>query len=132
MKKTNMIERKYSPNLEAIANEISTNAINSRTTNQLTEEACDTIMDKIIEKHKCNSEQAFIAITTILQQGGTNKGAGNNTKYSSSAINLTAQDLQNIINSVSKNATNRQYARALADNIAQVALILEIEGDLAN
>lgn len=132
MKSTFILNRKYAPDLEAIAKEIATNTSNSRTINQLTEEACDAIIEKIIEKNNCTAEQAFIAITTILQQGGTNKGAGNNSKYSSNAITLTAQDLQNIINTVAKNATNRQFARTMADDIAQIALHAGIEGDLAN
>merc|ERR1712224_774217 len=68
----------------------------------------------------------------VLQRGGTNKGAGNATAYTIGDFNMTAQSLQSVVTSVKKGATNRQLARALSNEIAQIALSLDIEGDLSN
>jgi replicative DNA helicase len=103
-----------------------------RITNVLSENICDEILEKLKEKYGFEDAEVFVVITVILQRGGTNKSATNNAKITLNGKSLTAQDLQNTIKIVKKNATNRQFARALANKIAQVALKLNIEGDLAN
>jgi len=120
--------------LEAITNNVvlDENKNNLRITNVLSESICDEILEKLKEKYGFEDAEVFVAITVVLQQGGTNKAARNNIKFTLNNKSLTAQDLQNTINVVKKNATNRQFARALANEIAQVALQLNIEGDLAN
>ena len=120
--------------LEAIINKITLgeNKNDLKITNVLSESICDEILDKLKKKYQFDDAEVYVAITVILQRSGTNKGAGNTAKVTLRDKNLTAQDLQNTINVIKKNATNRQFARALANEIAQVALQLNIEGDLAN
>lgn len=132
MKIMSILLEKHIPDLEKISIILNSNVTNTRVINLLTDEVCNQIIDKITEKYNLTIDQTFIVLTGLLQRGGTNKGAGSNTKFSLNTINFSAQDLQNIINSVSKNSTNRQFARAMSNEIADVALILGIEGDLAN
>ena len=120
--------------LEAITNSVTLgeNKNDLKITNVLSESICDEILDKLKKKYQFDDAEVYLAITVILQRGGTNKGAGNTAKITLHNKNLTAQDLQNTINTIKKNATNRQFARTLANEIVQVALQLDIEGDLAN
>lgn len=120
--------------IEAITNSISLkeNKSDQKITNVLSESICDKILEKIKENYGFEDAEVFVAITVVLQRGGTNKGAENIAKFTLNNKSLTAKDLQKTINVVKKNATNRQFARALANEIAQVALRLNIEGDLAN
>ena len=67
-----------------------------------------------------------------MQNGGTNKNAGQTTQFSVGDFSLAAQDLQNILKAIDPKATSRQLARSLAPQIAEVALNLGLEGDLAN
>jgi sulfatase maturation enzyme AslB (radical SAM superfamily) len=121
--------------IEAITNNVTLlnkNQNDLKVTNVLSESICDEILDKLKKKYQFDDAEVYIAITIILQRGGTNKNGGNTVKVTLHNKNLTAQDLQNTINNIKKNATNRQFARTLANEIAQVALQLNIEGDLAN
>jgi len=99
----------------------------------LTEEICLKIIKEVENKKNLNSEtETLILITGLLQRGGSNKSAGNSITYEFEGKTLTAQELQGIIKSIQKNATNRQLSRSLANEIAEIALSLGIEGDLAN
>jgi len=120
--------------LEAITKSVALdeNKNGLRITQNLSESICDEILDKLKEKYQFDDAEVYVAITVLLQRGGTNKGAGSTIKFTLRDKSLTAQDLQNTVNAVKKNATNRQFARALANEIAQVAVQLNIEGDLAN
>jgi hypothetical protein len=132
MKSTKINLIKYVPNLEKIADTMHTELSEIRVTNSLTDDICNQIIDKIKEKYSFTIEQTFVVIAGVLQRGGTNKSARSNTKFIMNGISFSAQDLQNIINTISKNSTNRQFARAMANEIAEIALTLSIEGDLAN
>jgi len=105
----------------------------SSITSILNEETCLEIIQKIKDKKKLGSDtEVLILITGLLQKGGSNRSAGNSIKYEFDGESLTAQELQGIITETQKNATNRQLARTLADEIAEIAVCLGIEGDLAN
>lgn len=135
VKSTNIhLKKKIIFDLDAISQSPSANEneIGLKMTNILSEETCDDILVKIQEKYGFDDREIFVAITVILQRGGTNKSAANEARYVANERNFTAQDLQKIISIVKKNATNRQFARAMANEIAQVAIQLNIEGDLAN
>jgi len=108
------------------------NSKNLRVTNVLDVETVKNIVLKIQTNLKCEETDALVLITGVLQRGGTNKGAGNATAYTIGDFNMTAQSLQSVVTSVKKGATNRQLARALSNEIAQIALSLDIEGDLSN
>lgn len=128
------LAKKVKFDLEAITNSVTLNENKNdlKITNVLSESICDEILDKLKKKYQFDDAEVYVAITVVLQRGGTNKSAGNTAKVTLRDKSLTAQDLQNTINVIKKNATNRQFARTLANEIAQVALQLNIEGDLAN
>jgi len=134
-KATNVsLAKKVVFDLEAITNNVSLNENKNdfRITNVLSESICDEILEKLKKNYGFDDAEVFVAITIVLQRGGTNKTAGHTAKFTLNNKSLTAQDLQKTIKIVKKNATNRQFARALANEIAQVALQFDIEGDLAN
>lgn len=120
--------------LEAITNSVNLdeNKNDLRITKVLSESTCNEILDMLKKKYEFDDAEVYVAVTVILQRGGTNKGAGSTAKFTLRDKSLTAQDLQKIINIFKKKATNRQFARAIANEIAQVAIQLNIEGDLAN
>ena len=67
----------------------------------------------------------------MLQSGGTNKKAGNSVVFTYDDYSLAASELQTLIKKVKKNATNRQLARILANQIVEISIELNIAGDLA-
>jgi hypothetical protein len=108
------------------------NEQNLRTTSSLSNEAAAEVVSAIVKKKDCTETIALLLITGVVQKGGTNKSAGSNTSFTCGDLSLNAQELQNIVSSVSKKGTNRQLARTLCNEIAQVALAANVEGDLAN
>ena len=92
----------------------------------------EKIIEKIKEKKKVSETVAIVLIAGLMQNGGTNKNAGQTTQFSVGDFSLAAQDLQNILKAIDPKATSRQLARSLAPQIAEVALNLGLEGDLAN
>lgn len=115
-----------------IVDQNSSKLSNIRVTNILDERTTDVIIEEIMEKKNCAETEALMLLSGLLQKGGTNKSAGNSTKFIIGDMSLTAQELQNILNEKKRGATNRQLARALADEIAEISLVLNIEGDLSN
>lgn len=103
-----------------------------RTISSLSDKAASDVVELVIKKKKCTETMALLLITGLLQKGGTNKSAGSNTSFSCGNYSLNAQELQNIVLSVNNKATNRKLARTLCNEIAQIALAVNIEGDLAN
>lgn len=104
----------------------------SRVTNILDEKSVELVIEKIKKKHECSETEALLLVTGLMQGGGSNKSAGNSTKYTFGELSLSTQELQGIITSIVPRATNRQLARALSSEIADLAIHLNIEGDLAN
>lgn len=102
-------------------------------TNMLDEVIADKVIKKIQKKLKIESkEETLILITGVLQKGGSNKIATNNITFKHENITLSSGELQNTISQIKKNATIRQFARSIANDIAKTALLLGIEGDLSN
>jgi hypothetical protein len=104
----------------------------SRITNVLDENSCRETVKKLGKKLNCDETTTIILIAGLAQNGGTNKASGNSIKYNYLTSSLTAQELQTIATSVKSRAKNRQLARALSSEIAEIALHIEIESDLAN
>ena len=97
------------------------------------ENTINKIIEETKEKFKLNSkEEALILITGLMQKGGSNKNATNSVKFMYGNFTLSAKEFKNIIQDVKKNITVRQFARYIADDIAKVGLLLELEGDLSN
>lgn len=105
---------------------------NIRVTSEIAEEAVDQIIQSISTKKGISETVTVALIAGLAQNGGTNKGAGNSAKFTFGENTLTAQELTNHIKKVQENGTVRQLARAMADDIQEVAMTLKVEGDLAN
>lgn len=105
---------------------------NARVTSEVSEKTVEKVINAIIDKKGVSETLAITLITGLVQNGGTNKGAGNSAKYTIDDQTLSAQELSNYIKKEQANGTIRQFARAIADEIAEVSLTLDIEGDLAN
>lgn len=97
----------------------------------------ENIVNKIIEETKekfklSSKEEALILITGLMQKGGSNKNAMDSVTFIYGNYALSAKEFKNIIQKVKKTITVRQFARYVADDIAKVSLLLELEGDLSN
>ena len=93
----------------------------------------DKVIEEIKQKFKLSSkEEAMILITGLLQKGGSNKNALNSVKFTYDNNTLSAKEFQDTIHKIKKNITSRQFAKVIANDIAKVGLLLELEGDLSN
>jgi hypothetical protein len=131
MSPTKILQSKYDLHkIQQIANDIKKNC---KALNKIDETIIDKIIEEIRDKLKIESkEEALVLITGVLQKGGSNKNALNSVKFEHNNKVLSAQELQQVVNKIQKNLTNRQFAKAIANDIAKISLLLEIEGDLSN
>jgi hypothetical protein len=104
----------------------------ARVTSELAEKTVEKIINALTVKKGISETVAVALIAGLVQNGGTNKGAGNSAKFTLGDQTLSAQELVNYIKKEQTNGTIRQLARAIADEIVEVSLALSIEGDLAN
>lgn len=111
--------------------EVKSKTATTRTTSVLSEANVEKIVQRIQEKKSVSETVALTLITGIMQNGGTNKTAGQSVSYTVNDATLSAQELQSYVKTIDNKATNRQLARALADEIGMIATELELEGDLA-
>lgn len=92
---------------------------------------CFKIVEKVkVKKGLPDLESAMTLITGLCQKGGSNKNAGN-TIYERNGKSLSSSELHIIIEEIEKKGTIRQFARTMANDIANFAIIMEEEGDLA-
>lgn len=128
---TKILQSKYDLNkIQQIAINIKKNY---KTSNKIDEKVTDKIIEETKDRLRIESkEEALVLITGVLQKGGSNKNALNSVTFEHNNKILSAQELQQIVNKIQKNITNRQFARAIANDIAKISLLLEIEGDLSN
>lgn len=131
MIKTLLLFAKY--DLNKIQQIVTNSKENCQKTNKIDENTADKIVEEIRTKFKLESkEEALILITGLFQKGGSNKSAGNSVKFTYNNNTISAQELQNTVIKIKKNATNRQFAKAISNDIAKIALMLKMEGDLSN
>lgn len=95
------------------------------------------IVHKIIEetRKKINAksrEEALIIIAGLMQKGGSNKNAVKRIHFTYINLTLSAREFEVILSKIVKDVTPWQFAWFIANDLAKVALILEIEGDLSN
>lgn len=92
---------------------------------------CFKVIEKLkIKKKFENQETAMAMITGLVQNGGSNKSAGN-IIFERNGLTLNSNELHSCIIEVEKNGTIRQFARTMADDIVEFAKVMEEEGDLA-
>lgn len=104
--------------------------------NRLSKETCEKIILELELNHFQGTEDEIIyyLIAGFLQKGGTNRNATIEFKTVIDEVEYTINTkmLQTAINSVNKRATLRQFARGIADEIAEVSVMYNIPGDLAS
>lgn len=106
---------------------------NMKVESKLSEKQCEHINNFLLDDLGIEDQTDLaILITLLLQKGGSNKNAVNTVSVEYKKHTLQATKLLEAIKKFKTNGTVRQYARAMADIVATVALELEIEGDLAN
>lgn len=131
-----MIEKK-NPTLEINLNAakeiaVKDKGLSSRQESQLSKEESITILNNLKEEKKLPSiENALVLVTGLAQVGGSNSNANVNAKFTHNGVTITAMELKNSIKKITKNGTIRQLCRALADEIAEIAMAMKLEGDLA-
>lgn len=131
MKKTN-INFKLNLNLSELENFKKNSSGNIRVTSEITSDVADQIIKSVAEKKGISETVAIALIAGLVQNGGTNKGAGNSARFTLGEYTLTAQELGNFIKKFNEGGTVRQLARTMSNEIADVSLEMEFEGDLAN
>lgn len=105
----------------------------SDSTKKLNKDIVEKIITEITEKFTITeNEITWILITGLLQRGGSNLKAGSTTKFTVGKYSLSSKQLNDTIKKHIKNGTNRQMARIIAEEIAEIALKLNIFGDLHN
>jgi hypothetical protein len=92
---------------------------------------CFKIIEKVRTKKKFESQEIAMAmITGLVQNGGSNKSAGN-TIFERNGLTLSSNEFHSCIIEFEKNGTIRQFARTMADDVIEFARAMEEEGDLA-
>jgi hypothetical protein len=103
----------------------------SKNLNKFTQKEVEQILDLITEKLTITDNNiTLILVAGVLQLGGSNQKSGNAVTYNLGEYSLSSQQLNNFIKKIVKNGTNRQLARTIADEIAEIALAINIPGDL--
>ena len=106
---------------------------NSKNLNTFTEDEIKKITSLITENLNISNDNiTMILIAGVLQLGGSNQKAGNAITYNLGEYSLSSQQLNSFIKKIIKNGTNRQLARTLANEVADIAIALNIPGDLHN
>jgi hypothetical protein len=134
MKKTNKSNINYDLNKIAQLHsqfKKNTEKGNLKNVNKFTKDEVKKIIDLITKNLSITDNNITMTlITGVLQLGGSNKKTGNAVSYNLGEYSLSARQLNNFIKKIIKNGTNRQLARTLADEIAEIAIVLNIPGDL--
>jgi hypothetical protein len=98
---------------------------------KLQEGIAEKILKKIKEHYKLDSIDEALAVLAILfQQGGTARSCDGNMSITLFGKLFKLADIRKIMKQESCAKSERKLARTLADRIQEVALILEIPGNL--
>lgn len=104
---------------------------NSKNLNKFTQKEVEQILDLITEKLTITDNNiTLILVAGVLQLGGSNPKSGNAVTYNLGEYSLSSQQLNNFIKKIVKNKTNWQLAQIIADEIAEIALAINIPRDL--
>lgn len=97
----------------------------------MSEENCEIVINKYATKNNCTPSQAAVAITLLVQNGGTNLSKKPITRVvNDKRFDLT--DLREVIKEVDKNGTVRKFAKGIRDIIIEIALLNNWSGPLKN
>ena len=91
------------------------------------------VSKKIVEQYKLNSPEEAIAVLALLpQQGGTAISCDGNMSVKIFDQEFKLANIRKILKNCSCNKSERKLARSLANEIKEVALIMELPGNLYN
>lgn len=100
-------------------------------TSTLTKKPAETILNKLLELTKLQERYEGIAILTLLfQQGGTARSCDGNLSVSVFSAKVKLADLRKIMKEENCNKSERKLARYFANEIHEVASLMEIPGNL--
>lgn len=88
----------------------------------LSKETANKILTDFGRKNNCTSKEAIVAITKLVQDGGTN-ASKTNLKRKINGITFDINDLRDTIKFHEKNGTVRKLAKTLRDNIGYISLV---------
>jgi hypothetical protein len=134
-----MIEKNTNHNLIAtIVNEdlkkklhIEKNVYVTARTSKLQRKTAEKIIERTKENLQLNSrEEALAVIAILLQQGGTARSCDGNMTITLFDKEIKLADLRKTLKQMSCNKAERKLARTLANEIYEIALIMELPGNL--
>ena len=100
---------------------------------KLLQGAVTEILKKMIEQYKLNSSEEGIAVLALLfQQGGTARSCDGNMSIVIFNQEFKLANIRKILKDCSCNKGERKLAQSLANEIKEVALIMEVPGNLYN
>lgn len=97
---------------------------------KLPEGKVDEILKTIQKSYVISREQAVAVLAVLFQQGGTARGCDGNMSTSLFDKTIKLADIRKILKQHSCNRAERKLARALATEIFEISLIMEINGNL--
>lgn len=107
------------------------NAYIAGRTSKLTKQPAETILNKLLELKKLKERYEGIAILTLLfHQGGTARSCDGNLSVTIFDTNTKLAELRKIMKVENCNKSERKLARYFADEIHEVASLMEIPGNL--
>lgn len=107
------------------------NAYMAGRSSKLTKEPAEAILKKILELGKLKERYEGIAILTLLfQQGGTARSCDGNMSVTIFNKTIKLIDVRKIMKEENCNKSERKLARYFADEIHEVASLMEIPGNL--
>lgn len=102
------------------------------TAGTLDKPACRAAITNLANKYAITKNEAFTAAALICLRGGTSSNAQNNLSvHTPSGKNVTLGELKAAVNSASRNASVRRFARGMADSINKVAIAYDQVGNLS-
>lgn len=91
------------------------------------------VLKKIVEQYKLTSpEEATAVLALVFQQGGTARSCDGNMSVKIFDQEFKLASIRKILKDCSCNKSERKLARSLANEIKEVALIMELPGSLYN
>merc|ERR1712032_279608 len=90
----------------------------------------DEILKTIKEQYEVTREEAVAILTVLFQQGATARGCDGNMTTNLFNKDIKLAEIRKILKQHSCNKSERKLARALANEIFEIALIMELEGNL--
>jgi hypothetical protein len=100
-------------------------------TSKLQKGTAEKILKRIQEQFELNgSDESLTIIAILFQQGGTARSCDGNMSITVFDKEFKLADIRKILKQMSCNKAERKLARTLASEIREIALILEIPGNL--